>query len=209
MHYKTKLIFFDFDGVIADSFEAAFEANKILYPSLEREVYRRRFDGNINETMGSDRLGESYKPDTDFFKEYDSRLLKSPMFPGMREVLEILQAQFTLVIISSTTASLINKFLALHKIDKFFREILGNDTHASKIKKLEIALARYDSEARDCIFVTDTLGDIKEAHHMRIKTIAVTWGYQPKELLEKGTPFATADTPQDLLRLLISPYALA
>ena len=45
------MIFFDFDGVVADSFSAAFAVSKMLHPHLEKADYVSRFDGNINEAI--------------------------------------------------------------------------------------------------------------------------------------------------------------
>ena len=46
---KTRYILFDFDGVIADSYAPAFEVQKMICPHLTEEVYRKRFEGNIND----------------------------------------------------------------------------------------------------------------------------------------------------------------
>jgi phosphoglycolate phosphatase len=58
---------------------------------------------------------------------------------------------------------------------------------------------KYGIGAEDCLFITDTLGDIKEAHHMKVPTVAVTWGYQSIETLKKGAPPRIVNTPQELL----------
>ena len=39
------------------------------------------------------------------------------------------------------------------------------------------------------MFITDTIGDLREARHVHLRSIAVTWGYHPKELLEAENPF--------------------
>ena len=56
----------------------------------------------------------------------------------------------------------------------------------------------YKIGYKDCIFVTDTLGDIKEAIKCNVQSIAVTWGFQPKERLLKGNPYAIVETPEEL-----------
>jgi len=52
---KDKFILFDFDGVIADSFSAAFAVNKKVFPSITEQEYRDRFLGNINKRLGQQR----------------------------------------------------------------------------------------------------------------------------------------------------------
>lgn len=197
-----KVAFFDFDGVIADSFSVAFGVSKTIYPPLEKEEYIRKFDGNINEAVAESRVQEGYRADIDFFKEYGPLLFKCPLFPGIKEVLEQISKDFLLVIVSSTTTDLIVQYLKLNNIGSYFAEVVGNDIHASKIKKIEMVVSKYGIIPSDCFFVTDTLGDIKEAHHAGVKTIAVTWGYQPKESLERGSPFAIVNTTKELFDAL-------
>jgi phosphoglycolate phosphatase len=199
---KRKLIFFDFDGVIADSFSPAFRVSKMIHPLLEPEDYRRRFDGNINETVVDSRVQKEHRPDIDFFTEYGPLLLGCRVFPGMRNVIEKLEKEYSLVIVSSTTTSLISEFLKKHHMEHHFAEIMGNDIHKSKIKKIGMALDKYKVAPSECFFVTDTLGDINESRHMGVEAIAVTWGYHSKESLIKGNPFAVADTTEELLNLL-------
>ena len=46
----------------------------------------------------------------------------------------------------------------------------------------------YKLKPDECIFVTDTLGDLLEAKELNIGTIAVTWGYHEEERLKFGHP---------------------
>ena len=52
-------------------------------------------------------------------------------------------------------------------------------------------------------FITDTLGDIKEANKVGIESIGITWGYQDKAKLQKGNPKKIVDTPTELLDYLL------
>lgn len=196
---KSKIVFFDFNGVIADSFDAAFAVNKMIYPLITEDIYRKRFEGNINDDLKEEEIKKVHHDNVDFFAEYEPRLLACDIFPGMKEVIEAGAKDCTLVIVSSTNTDLIKKFLSLHHIDHYFTEIMGNDVHKSKIAKIEMALDKYRIDANDCLFITDTLGDIKEAHHMKVPTVAVTWGYQSIETLAKGNPSRIVNTSQKLL----------
>ena len=48
---------------------------------------------------------------------------------------------------------------------------------------------KYNLTSDDCIFVTDTVGDILEANKVNLRSIAVTCGFHEKERLEKVNPF--------------------
>lgn len=69
---------------------------------------------------------------------------------------------------------------------QYFSEILGSDVARDKIRKIKMVLDNNDLNAEDCVFITDTLGDILEARQCGIESIAVTWGYHEAERLQKG-----------------------
>ena len=56
----------------------------------------------------------------------------------------------------------------------------------------------YGIGADDCVFITDTLGDMREAKEHAVGTIGVSWGFHPHATLEKGIPFRIVDQPSEL-----------
>ena len=64
---------------------------------------------------------------------------------------------------------------------------------------MKIIFSKYGIGAKDCLFITDTLGDLKEAAEVNIKTVAVTWGFHSLKTLEKGNPWVIVNTSQELL----------
>lgn len=201
---KKGYIFFDFDGVIADSFDAAFAVNKIIDPHITEQEYRDKFLGNINEAISLRRHSPEYNADIEFFSEYAPRLMKSPLCKGMAEVVRRVTAECQLMIISSTTTGLIKNYLKSMGIADCFDLILGNDVETSKEKKIKMAFETCGMRPSECIFITDTLGDIIEARKMGIAAIAVTWGYQPERTLEKGNPVCIVRTSEQLASVILS-----
>ena len=55
------------------------------------------------------------------------------------------------------------------------------------------------------MYVTDTSGDVREAASVDIPSVGVTWGYHPRQTLERANPRSIVDTPQALVEFLISP----
>ena len=47
---------------------------------------------------------------------------------------------------------------------------------------------KYDLKPDDCVFITDTLGDILEAKKVNVRSIAVTFGFHDQERLKRGEP---------------------
>jgi len=207
---KKKIILFDFDGVIADSFSIGFEVNKVIDPKIVTENdFRRLFDGDINDwSKGSSYTEEEIKKiNDDFFARYIPQMKKAKMIPGMKEVIVELSKNHTLLIISSTIISPIRDFLKRNKILAYFDNIVGsNFVDANKTERIKMIFKKYGVEPKDCVFITDTLGDMKEAASVGVSSIGVAWGFQEKENLLKGKPFRIVDKPEDLCITITSYF---
>ena len=198
---KRKALLFDFDGVLADTFEFCYQINLGLMPELTRDEYRARFNGNIFSVMA--KMKEKPKYDKfDFFAAFTPKLLATPMNEKIRTLVEKFSRSHSLFIISSTTSDPIKQFLAQNNILYCFQGILGKDHGKSKVEKINGLLKAYGLKTHDCLFITDTLGDIEEARACGINSIAVTWGYHPKKTLFQGKPFALAETLEELETLI-------
>jgi len=202
MEQKKKIIFFDFDGVIADSFDVAFEINKIIdHKIIVKKDFQDLFDGNINDWTKDTSYGEEEikKINDDFFAKYIPQMKKVKIFPGMKEVIAELAKTYILLIISSTIISPIRDFLNRNNIFSYFDNIVGsNFVDANKAERIKMVLEKYGVDIKDCVFITDTLGDMREAASLGIQSIGVTWGFQEKENLLKGNPFHIAEKAEDL-----------
>ncbi len=198
---RFPVIIFDFDGVIADSFSVAFDVQRMICPHLTEREYRARFDRNINDWRGERRKHSRTCPgNIDFHTEYIPRFQRSVrLVPGIAQVIKTLGARYPLVIISSTPSDLILKFAVRERIMKYFREIMGNDVSTRKVDKIRLLLSQYKVVPENCILVTDTLGDIREAERAGVRSIGVSWGFQSPDTLAQGRPFRIARKPQDLV----------
>ena len=196
---KDRFILFDFDGVIADSFALAYDVARIVHPeaNLDLEAYRRWFEGNVYDVIKATAPGgvrhEKY------FSEFAPRMEEEVrLVPGMREVVSELAEAYTLIIISSTESGLIRKFLDRHSLLHHFADVMGSDVHTSKVEKVRMVFEVHSVRADECVFITDTLGDMREAKEHEIGTIGVSWGWHTHETLGKGIPFRIVDTPSEL-----------
>lgn len=198
---EKKFILFDFDGVIADSFKPAFEVQKLVCPHVTEDIYRKRFEGNINDWEEPINVHtDECRHDIDFFTEYIPRMKKeAKLVPGIKDIITQLEKSYKMVVISSTITSPIKEFLDEHDLADHFTEIMGNDVHKSKVEKIKMVFEKYALEAKDCVFITDTLGDMREAEKMKVGAIGVTWGFHAPVTLLKGKPFRLVDKPKDIL----------
>ncbi len=193
---EKKFILFDFDGVIADSWALAYDVAKTLHPPLRADLYRTLFEGNIYD--GIKTLPGGMDPD-EYFKLFTPRAKSEVTIkPGIADIIAGLAERYTLIIVSSTVTMPIREFLDRHRLLQHFAWVMGKDVHASKVEKMRMIFEKYGISADQCVFITDTLGDMREAQEHEMGTIGVSWGFHAHETLEKGIPFRIVDSPGEL-----------
>lgn len=192
-----KIILFDFDGVLVDSYAISYKASQKPGSFLTHEQYRQLFEGNIYD--GIEQNGEkNFRSAKDFFADYISELLAITPVLKMKEIVEKFGAIYQLVVVSSTPSDLIQNYLNDRDLAQYFDWILGADVHTNKTIKIQMVLDKYNAKPQDCVFITDTLGDMREAAKCKVQSIGVTWGFHEKERLAKGDFFALVDKAEDL-----------
>ena len=199
MEEGTRFVLFDFDGVIADSLALSFDVSRILNPELDETSYRALYEGNIYESIRKLSGWQEKDRTQEYFSEFSPRMKSEVrLVPGMDAVVRELSASYRLAIISSTPSSAIRDFLAWNQFAECFVEVLGRDVDHSKVKKMQMLFDTYGTSAAQCVYITDTLGDMREAQQHDMGTIGVSWGVHPRETLEKGIPFRIVERPADL-----------
>ncbi len=179
-----KAIIFDFDGVIADTFQMCLNIHRDNKRNITTKLYRDFHNGNVYESKV---LKFTEKETKNFWKCYCDNVSSKHLFPVKEQISQLAKKQ-KIFIISSTTECVIADFLSSTGMKKYFQKIMGVETHKSKVEKFKMIFKEYRLEPKECIFVTDTLGDLREAKKVGVPTIAVTWGYHGKTRLKKGSP---------------------
>lgn len=198
MDAMRKFVLFDFDGVIADSHALSYELSRHFMPELDEGSYQALYEKNIFQSLKERPTWNESIP-SEYQKKFDARMKDEvTLVPGMDEAIRVLSGAYTLAIISSTSGEGINRFLKTHKMTEFFVDVLGRDTHHSKVEKMAMLMGKYRTTSEHCVYITDTLGDMREAKEHGMGTIASSWGVHPRETLEKGIPFRILETPAEL-----------
>lgn len=194
-----KIVLFDFDGVIVDSFEISYQLGLADNPTWTKEQQKNLFDGNLYEEIGKLKESGFVGNDEEFFKKFTPLLMELPPVEGMAHTINELAKNYQLVVVSSTISSPIQGYLDMHKLDRHFDWIMGGDVHKSKVEKIRMILREYNVQPEDCIFITDTLGDMREAAKCNVQAIGVTWGFHERERLEKESFYKLIDAVEELV----------
>lgn len=179
-----KAIIFDFDGVLVDTFDVSMSILAEQNRPTTREIFKDHHNGNVFEKPAI-----TFTPEEgdDYFGKYQEKANKNLIFP-LKDQLKELAQKYKLFIVSSQTERGIHKYLELDDYKDYFENIYGYETEKSKKKKFRMIFEQYDLSVDECIFVTDTLGDLLESAEVGVKTIAVTWGYHGERRLKLGKP---------------------
>lgn len=188
-------IIFDFDGVIHDTFEIAYSINlDVLGSDLTRETYRDFFNGNIYSHSSVTKETAAA-----FNTKCEESFAKLRLDPNTKLLLEQLKQKYELFIITSNQECVIKPYFERSDASHIFTEILGVETHKSKVKKFEYIFEKYNTVGSDCIFVTDTLGDILEGNKAGVTTIAVNFGFHDATRLAPGNPYRIVSSLEELM----------
>ncbi len=181
-----KCIIFDFDGVIIDNYELNFELSSKKVKNLTREEHRALFDGNIH--IEKDKL-KHRETEFNFAASFQEHKLTAKINPQIKDTLEKLSQKFTIGIISSAKEMGIKTFLQNNSLQSLFSFMYTYETHLLKDHKFKMVFDNFKLKPEECIYITDTVGDINEAQKAHVKSIAVTFGYHERERLQKAKPF--------------------
>jgi phosphoglycolate phosphatase len=203
-----KLFLFDFDGVLVDSLDVYEQTVtdcliKINQPLTRgREEFLELFEDNFYKSLekkGVD-LDVFMKAAEDILAKIDYNNMKP--FKAMRPVLDDLNNNHTLIVISSNDSPSIQEALRLYNFNGIFQDILGSDFMFSKKEKILYAAKKYSTALSDIYYIGDTTGDIKEGKQAGVKTVGVTWGWHSQEKMAAANPDYLFDEPRELLKLI-------
>lgn len=204
----SRVVMFDFDGVVADSldvFYAEFSAavRELGYHKLDsREALLKLFEGNVIANLIKagfpiwrlKKLGQQFGPR---IAEASARV---PPFDGMPELLGRIAQHYPTYVITSNTTATVEVFLARYGVEGV-RDVLGADKEASKVKKIKAVRKLHPDHAP--WYIGDTKGDMLEANAAGAVSVAAAWGWHDVATLRTGRPKHLVHRPEELGVLLL------
>lgn len=214
-----KLALFNVDGTLMDSqamilasLTAAFSGEGLPLPSrgemlgivglsLVKAMAVLRPD---DEAERHERLAQSYKQA--FWAYRTDKSFPEVPFEGALDLLRRLQAREDVLIGIATGKS---QRGVRHIIDQFglegvFTTIQTSDDAPSKPHPGMIlqAMAETGAEPQDTVMIGDAVFDIDMAHAAGVKAVAVSWGFQPSDVLARARPHTMVNNFNELEKTL-------
>ncbi len=205
----NKVVIFDFDGTIANSFDSFLEIVHILSLKYKLPILTREELEALRSETASALIKRLHIP---FYKlPFIARDMKQMQrqyidqikpFTGLPEVLHTLkELQFQLGIITSNGKENVELFIKQHAIE-VFDFIYSDATIFGKDKVIRRFLSQQHIDKTEATYIGDEIRDIQACHRVGIPIISVTWGLNSKKGLLTYHPNFSVDTPKELLQLL-------
>jgi phosphoglycolate phosphatase-like HAD superfamily hydrolase len=206
---RRKIIIFDLDGVLFDTSAVVEQYVLDQYPGMTKEMQREILCGNFHEELGKitlpkkERTAEEAENFRILFAEKKS---KAPMYKGAKELLLAIHKEGRILALNTSTFS--HNCLPLlerAEIISLFDFIGTAEISKSKVAKFKAIEEKYGFDGNSALFVTDTLGDVREADIANVPTVAVTWGVHDRSYFtreEHKNLIGIADTFEELRKFI-------
>lgn len=206
----TQTIIFDFDGTIANTLDSVVA---IVNQNADYFGYKKVTKQDIPYLQGKkpreilSHLGISIFKLSAWTKKIHLEINKE--ITNLESTVNILPTltkldqsdSFQTGILTSNTEENVRKFLDKNSLN-FFNFIYTGKSVFGKSHVINKILKQRKVEKKDVFYVCDEVRDIVAAKKSGIKSIAVSWGYNSKEALQKEEPEFMISTPKELEDIL-------
>jgi len=209
-----KLVIFDFDGVICDSwrlharsYEKTFAAfgKKLRVKTLKK--FRGWYDSHWENNYY--RAGFAEKDVPALQREYWANVDygKAEVYAGVKSALQQLSKKHVLALVSTTRMKEIKQVLAKNGLKRFFKILESGEDRSDKKAKIVDAMGRAGAKPSETVMIGDTVADVESGRQNGVKTIAVSYGWTSEGKLKKAKPFAMVSKPGGIPRAVESFFS--
>jgi phosphoglycolate phosphatase len=203
---SAKAVIFDLDGTLADSIPLVIEIVndlKVVNRELTRDDYEKAKNLSVKAILKEFNIPVWRAPEilVKGRAALTQRINEVPFFEGMDSVLRQLAKSHRLFVMSSNSLENVQKFLEIHGIEGSFEEIYGGVGIFSKPKMLRRIVKEHGLEKTDTYYIGDEIRDVEAARKARLKSVAVTWGFNGEKILREHVPDHIVHTPKELQQL--------
>lgn len=205
-----KLIIFDYDGVIVDSFSNVYEVYKIICDKLGSK-FPQTIDG-FRKIYGYSRfecyqnLGINQKDYVKASKIFKTEILKKEprLFNGIEDVLKKLSEKYTLVLVSSNFKEEVEQKLKKFCLSDYFSFISAQSHHTkipSKFRSITKVINKFKIKREEIIMIGDKDIDYdlaKKAGLDNILLVDYGWGYNKDKIKQRFL----VKKPSDILKAI-------
>ncbi len=205
----SKLVIFDFDGTICDSYDVVIK----IFNSIANDYGVKQIDllkkqelksQSIKDAMNDHGVTLSMLPSLTrrVRKELSSCIHELKPFEGIRKIIQDLKSSGNNIgILTTNSGSNVKAFLKANGMDESFQFIVHGSSVYGKSNILQYIMKK--TNLTEYYYIGDEVRDIEAVHNKdNLYSVAVTWGYNNKLVLQSYNLNFIVDTPQDLIDIL-------
>jgi len=204
------ILFFDFDGTIADSIEVALEiieelAPEYKLPPLSRAELLELKNKSLPELLAFSGISVFQIPAIILKgrEKFHQKKEGVKIYPEIKRILQTLhEAGYEMHILTSNAKKNVEYFLQKHNL-LFFTEIHTPNALLGKSKIIRKVLKNRTLSSNNAWMIGDEVRDVEAGKEAGIFSMAVNWGFNAEELLQKANPDVLVKTPERLLEVLL------
>jgi phosphoglycolate phosphatase len=206
----VKVVIFDFDGTIADSFDAVLKivnqmAIEFGFEPLNPAEVKRLRNLSSREIVRQSKVSMLRLPILlrRLKTELNREIGQLQPIEGMPEALATLkQRGDRLGIVTSNSRENVEAFLKAQNLDDLFDFIYSGMTIFGKGKILKRILRENHLNGGAVFYVGDETRDIEAAQKTGIQVVAVSWGFNSKQALLEQMPDFLIDQAHELVKAI-------
>ncbi len=204
------LIIFDYDGVLVDSLDTNLKIAALACQKIGCPVHPSQSEIERLENIAFDDLGRQIgvpenkipKFTEIIFDSLAQNAIAPPIFQGMKEVIQKLKRKSHIAIITTNVKTAVNQVLETGGLCHDIDLVMGAEQNGSKSEKICQAMASFNVRSSFTYMIGDAVSDIREAHKAGVNSIAVNWGYHPKDKLLQSSPGHIVNAPEDIMAIV-------
>ncbi|MBD3310388.1 HAD hydrolase-like protein [Candidatus Woesearchaeota archaeon] len=205
-HKMIRNMIFDWSGTLSDDIMAVYRSvmgvfRRFGLESISLERFRQEFRLPYKDWY------HKYIPDANMaqlqrmFEEELAAFPRPKLYPGVKDILEYLENKnINIVMLSAHVRGEIEAELRDSGFQDSFLQI--NAPVFDKRKAIREVLESNSFRPEETAYVGDMLHDIETAKLGGVRSVAITWGYHPKELLQTADPDIIIDDISELKDLV-------
>jgi len=202
-----KLIIFDFDGTIADTYQVVVKivnslSNEFGYQPLDAKTQKLLRDLSSKEIIQQSGISIFKLP---FLAkrvqlELGNYIQDIEAFVGIPEVLMALKQQnYHVGIVTSNIQANVDIFLERQNLTGVFDFVYASTTVFGKHRIINRAIKNLQLSKEQVVYVGDETRDIRSARKSGVGIISVDWGFHSAQLLNQHQPDVLATAPSEIL----------
>ncbi len=212
---NSKILVFDFDGTIADSYDTFVTIINRLAPEFG---YKPVSEEKLKQLRHLDSQQIIKQSEVSLFKVPSLlRRVKKEMAQEIHNVvpirgmeaalMEIKEQGNTLGILTSNTEKNVVAFLQNHQLEHIFDFIYPGISLFGKDRIINKLIRKHKLLRETMIYVGDETRDIDAAKKSQIQVIAVGWGFNAPEILKQHQPDFLINNPSQLQNVITNSCA--